>query len=133
MKVDDLEDLALQPLLVLILVLHEAVIELLLDVGEDVEQFFEVVFADHTDRGVVLCLDGGGALGFGQKSDFTEVLARLEHSNKTLLSFFVFDPTLALAFRDDEEVVSCFTLLNLYFLRLAHDKLNLRYHVVFDL
>ena len=60
------------------------------------------------------------------------MLAGLEHSDKTLLSLLIFDPTLALTFGNDEEVVSCFTLLDLYFLRLAHDKLNLRYHVVFD-
>ena len=50
LKVDDLEDLTLQPLLILILILHKAIIELLLDVREDVKQFFEVVFADHSDR-----------------------------------------------------------------------------------
>ena len=50
LEVADVQQLVLEPLLVLVLILHEVVVQLLLDVGEDVQQLVEVVLAHHSDR-----------------------------------------------------------------------------------
>lgn len=57
LEVGYVEQLVLEPLLVLVLVLNKIIAELLLDIREDVQQFVEVFLADHTDRRVVLCRD----------------------------------------------------------------------------
>lgn len=133
LEVDDLEDLALEPLLVLVLVLDEAVVQFLLDVGENVQQLLKVVLTDHTDGGVVLGLDRRCTLRVRQERNLSEVLARLQHTNETLFSLLVLDPALAFALSDDEKVKRCFTLLDLDLLRLAHDEFDFSDHVVLDL
>ena len=50
LEVADVQQLVLEPLLVLVLILYEVVVQLLLDVGEDVQQLVEVVLAHHSDR-----------------------------------------------------------------------------------
>ena len=50
LEVHYVKQLAFQPLLVLVLVLNQATIELLLDVGEDVQQFVEVLLRHHAYR-----------------------------------------------------------------------------------
>ena len=45
LEVGYFEDLTLQPLLVFVLIVHQAVVEFLLDVWEDVKQLIEVVFS----------------------------------------------------------------------------------------
>lgn len=43
LEVDDVQQLALQPLLVLVLVLDKAIVEFFLDVREDVQQLVEIL------------------------------------------------------------------------------------------
>ena len=50
LEVADVQQLVLEPLLVLVLILYEVVVQLLLDVGEDVQQLVEVVLAHHPNR-----------------------------------------------------------------------------------
>ena len=57
LKVDNVLELRLEPQLVLVLVLHQAVVELLFYVGEDVEQLVEVLLAHHSYCRVILRLD----------------------------------------------------------------------------
>ena len=61
------------------------------------------------------------------------MLPRLQCSYESFLSLFILNPALAFAFRYDKEVVGLLALLNFDLFRLTHHKLNLRYHVVFDL
>lgn len=132
LEVHDIEQLILQPLLVLVLILDKAITELRLDVGEDVQQFIKVLSGDHTDGGVVLGLDGGGAFRAGEESDFTEVLAWIQSSYKPLLPLLILNEAFTLALGYDEEVVGGLTLLDLDLLRLAHHKLDLGNYIVLD-
>ena len=132
LKVDNVEELTLEPLLVFVLVLDQAVIELLLDVGEDVEQLVEVLLRDHADRRVVLGLDRGGALGASQECDLSEVLPWVQRAHKSLLPVLILDEALTLALGNNEKVIGGLSLLDLDLLRLTHHQLNLCYHIVFD-
>ena len=60
------------------------------------------------------------------------MLPRVECSDEPLLSVLILNEAFTLALRDDEEIISRLSLLNLNLLRLTHDKLNLRNNVVFD-
>ena len=115
---------------VLVLVLHQTVIELLLDVWEDEEHLVEVLMTDHAYRRVVLCLDCRCALGTSQQCNLAKVLTWADRAHEPLLPVLVLDEALALALCNDEEVVVFLALLDLYLLRLAHHELNLRDHVV---
>ena len=66
MKIADVQKLILQPLLVLVLILHQIIIQLLLDVRKDVEQLIEVVLANHADCRIVLGLNRSCALRASQ-------------------------------------------------------------------
>ena len=59
------------------------------------------------------------------------MLTWVDSTLESLLPVLIFHEALALTLGNDEEVVILFTLLNLDFLRLAHDELNLSDHVVF--
>ena len=61
------------------------------------------------------------------------MLPGFQHSYKTFLAFLVLDPTLTFAFGNDEKVISGFALLDFNFFRLAHNKLDLCYHIVLHL
>ena len=132
LEVYDVQELVLEPLLVLVLVLHEIVVELLLDIWEDVQQFVEVVLRDHANGGVVARLYCSSALGAGEQRDLTEVLPRVECAHEALLAILVLDIALAFALCDDVKVVGGLALLNLDFLWLAHDQLDLRDDIVLD-
>ena len=95
------------------------------------QHLVEVFVADHTDCGVILRLDRRCALRSSQKSDFSEVLSRVDCALESFLSVLVLHEALALALGDNEEVVVLLTLLNLDFLWLAHHELNLGDHIVF--
>ena len=60
------------------------------------------------------------------------MLSRVECSDEPLLSVLILNEAFTLTLRDDEEIISRLSLLNLNLLRLTHDKLNLRNNVVFD-
>ena len=95
------------------------------------QHLVEVLVADHADRGVIFCLDRRCALRSGQKSDFSEVLSRVDCALESFLSVLVLHEAFALSLGDNEEVVVLLTLLNLDFLWLAHHELNLGDHIVF--
>ena len=132
MEVDDVEKLTFEPLLVLVLILYQTIIELFLDVREYVQELIEVLLRDHAYCRIVLGLDGGRALRARQQSYLTEVLAGVERSNEPLLPMFILNEALTLALRDNEEVICSLALLNFDLFRLAHHQLNFRDHVVFD-
>jgi len=121
LEVDDVEQLILQPLLVLVLVLHQVVVQLLFDVGKDVQQLVEVILTHHPDCRVVLRLNRRRALRPSQQGDLTEVLSGIQCAYEALLAVLVLDEALALALGDNVEVVGGLALLDLDLLRLAHD------------
>ena len=92
----------------------------------------EVLVADHANCRVVFRLDSCGTLGSRKKRDFAEMLAWVDCALESLLPVLILDKAFALSFRNDEEVIVCLALLNLYLFWLAHHELNFGYHVVFD-
>ena len=75
LEVDDVEKLVFQPLLVLVLILDEIIIQLLLYVGEYVQELIKVVLRNHADGRVVARLNRSCALRASEEGDLTEVLA----------------------------------------------------------
>lgn len=96
------------------------------------KKLIEVFLLDHTDRRVILGLNGGCTFGSSQQGNLTKVLARIERPYKPLLSVLIFDKAFTFSLGNDEEIVSSLSLLDLDLFRLTHNQFNLCNYIVFD-
>ncbi len=132
-KVLNVQELALEPLFVLILVLDQAIVELFLDVREDVQKLIKVVLGHHTNSRVVFGLNRGRSFRACEQGNLAKMLSWAESSYESFLTVLVFDETFTFTFSNDKEIIGGFSLLDLDLFGLTHDELNFDNYIIFHL